>query len=82
MSARAVFVDEIATEEEASAILSAMGAGISVVATCHGASAEDLCSRKCLAPLILGGMFKSALILSRRQEGLSFLEASLSRVAV
>ena len=82
MSARAVFVDEIATEDEAAATLSAMGAGISVVATCHGGSAEELADRKCLMPLIDSGMFKNAIILSLGREGLFFRETSLARVAV
>ena len=46
MNAQMLFCDEIGDEQDASAIIDAQGAGIPIVATCHGSSLEDILSHK------------------------------------
>ena len=44
MNAQIIFCDEIGDEQDASAIIDAQGAGIPIVATCHGSSINDILS--------------------------------------
>ena len=74
LSAEAIFVDEIATEEEASAVLSALGVGVRVVATAHGDTLSGLRNRRVLSPLFECGMFGSVLIIQRNGSSFSLTE--------
>ena len=44
MNAQIIFCDEIGDERDASAIIDAQGAGVPIVATCHGSSISDILS--------------------------------------
>lgn len=44
MNAQIIFCDEIGDEQDASAIIDAQGAGIPLIASCHGSSIKDILS--------------------------------------
>ena len=44
MNAEVIFCDEIGDEQDASAIIDAQGAGVPIIATCHGSSLKDILS--------------------------------------
>lgn len=46
MNAQILFCDEIGDEQDAFAIIDAQGAGVPIIATCHGASINDIFSHK------------------------------------
>ncbi|MBR4628228.1 MAG: Flp pilus assembly complex ATPase component TadA [Ruminococcus sp.] len=59
-----IFCDEIASEEDAEAILSAHGSGVRFAATIHAVSYTDLISRKIASMLLSNGVFTHIVILS------------------
>lgn len=65
MSPDVVITDEIGKEEDALAIREVMCAGVSLVATAHGNSLEEVARRPALRCLFEGDMFERAIILSR-----------------
>lgn len=58
-----VVLDEIGTEEESKALLSAVNSGVSFVATAHGNSFEEVMRRPNIKTLINAGVFKRAVVL-------------------
>ena len=44
MNAQIIFCDEIGDEQDAAAIIEAQGAGVPIIATCHGSSLSDILS--------------------------------------
>lgn len=69
MSPDVIISDEIASNEDVNAICLANNTGVSVIATTHGNSIEDVKKRRILAPIFREGVFKQGLILSRRTDG-------------
>jgi stage III sporulation protein AA len=65
MSPDVVITDEIGREEDALAIREVMCAGVSLVATAHGGSLEEVARRPALKCLFEGDMFERAIILSQ-----------------
>jgi stage III sporulation protein AA len=65
MSPDVVITDEIGREEDALAIREVMCAGVSLVATAHGGSLEEVARRPALKCLFEGDMFERAVILSQ-----------------
>lgn len=65
MSPDVVITDEIGREEDALAIREVMLAGVSLVATAHGGSLEEVARRPALKCLFEGDMFERAIILSQ-----------------
>ncbi|AOZ91468.1 stage III sporulation protein AA [Paenibacillus crassostreae] len=65
MSPEVLLVDEIGRTEDAVAITEALHAGISVIATAHGSSIDELSQRPALASLIENQMFETYIILNR-----------------
>ena len=65
MSPDVVITDEIGREEDAIAIREVMCAGVSLVATAHGGSLEEVARRPALKCLFEGDMFERAVILSQ-----------------
>jgi len=65
MSAEVIIADEIATVEEANAILGAVGTGVTVITGAHAASFSDIGRRECLLPLLRSGAFEHAALLTR-----------------
>ncbi|HEY8418080.1 MAG TPA: stage III sporulation protein AA [Limnochordales bacterium] len=67
MAPRVLVTDELGTAADAAAVLEALHAGVSVIASAHGASWEEVAGRPALGPLVEGGAFERAVILSRRR---------------
>ncbi len=67
MSPQVLAVDEIGRQEDILPLTEALNAGISVLATAHGGSLEDIRRRPALGGLIGQGLFERIIILSRRR---------------
>jgi stage III sporulation protein AA len=65
MSPQVVAVDEIGRPEDAKAVMEALHAGVTVLATAHGQDLADVARRPALAELITVGAFERAVILGR-----------------
>lgn len=63
-----IIIDEIGSEEEASAMLSGMNSGVSFIATAHGGSFEEVLRRPNIKKLVDAGAFKKAVILEGKNE--------------
>ena len=61
-----VATDEIGSDEDARAVATALSAGASVLATCHGESIEQVKRRPHSSWLVSSGYFERIVILSRR----------------
>ena len=57
--------DEIFSESDSDALIGAIGAGITVFATAHGASADEVLKRKNIKRLVELGMFKTIVTVTR-----------------
>jgi stage III sporulation protein AA len=67
MSPQVIAVDEVGRPEDAHALVDALHAGVTVVATAHGTSPGDVMQRPGLRPLFEAGAFARAAVLSRRK---------------
>lgn len=67
MSPEILVVDELGRVEDSEAIHEAIYAGVSVFATVHGQSIEELTRRPTLAPLLKEQVFSRIIVLSRKQ---------------
>lgn len=67
MSPGVIATDEIGSEEDAEAVATALTAGASVLATCHGESVEQVKRRPYSSWLISSGYFERVVVLSRRR---------------
>lgn len=65
MAPQVVAVDEIGSQEDLTALLSAMNCGCAVLATVHGSSMEELRSRPVLGDMIGTGLFERYVFLER-----------------
>lgn len=65
MSAQIIIVDEISSHKDAAAMLAAVGAGVTVIATVHARSLGDAMKREYVKELILGGLFDSVCVIKR-----------------
>ncbi|MBM7646333.1 stage III sporulation protein AA [Scopulibacillus daqui] len=65
MSPEVLIVDEIGRKEDAEALQEALNAGISVIATVHGSSLDDLIKRPTLKSLLEGCIFQRFVELTR-----------------
>lgn len=65
MSPRVIVTDEIVCEKDVKAILKAVGTGVSVIATTHGDSIEEVRKRNILKPLFAGNVFSKAILIKR-----------------
>lgn len=72
LSAEVLIVDEISSLEDARAMMSALGAGVTVIATAHGASLDDAMRRDYIRELVLGGLFESVCVIERRAGDFSY----------
>ena len=77
MSAEVLVVDEISSIDDASAMLAALGAGVTVIATVHARGLGDAMRREYVKRLVDGGLFMSVCTITRKNEGFSF---SLDRI--
>ncbi len=67
MSCQVLATDEIGRKEDVAAILEAINAGQSVLATAHGANWQQLAERPIFQEMLSMGSFKRVVFLSRRQ---------------
>ncbi|MEC0089959.1 stage III sporulation protein AA [Paenibacillus macquariensis] len=65
MSPEVVIVDEVGRPEDVEAIIEALHAGISVIATAHGSSVDELSQRPAMAALMTNQLFERYVILNR-----------------
>lgn len=65
MSPQVLAVDEVGRPEDGTALMEALHAGVSVLATAHGSSVADVTRRPALRSLLESGAFDRAVILSR-----------------
>lgn len=65
MSPACIAVDEITADEDCTALIQAGWCGVSLLATAHATSVEDLKSRPVYLPLAKCGLFETAVILQR-----------------
>ena len=65
MSAEVVMVDEISSHDDARAMLSSLGAGVTVIATAHARSLGDALKRDYIRELVDGGLFSSICVIER-----------------
>lgn len=65
MSPGLIAADELSSDEDVKAVEEAAGCGVSVMATAHGASYEDVLSRPSLRPIMQSGIFKRHIIISK-----------------
>lgn len=63
MGPAAIAVDEITSEGDCDALLQAGWCGVSLLATAHAASREDLLGRPVYKPLVCGGLFDTLIVL-------------------
>ena len=62
-----VVLDEIGSDEEAGAMLSAVNTGVNFIATAHGSSLEEVLRRPNIKKLINAGAFKKAVVLCGKE---------------
>ncbi len=60
-----IAVDEITSDKDCRALIRGAWCGVSLLATAHAASKEDLFSRPVYKPLLMGGIFDTVIILQR-----------------
>ena len=72
MSAEVLIVDEISSREDALAMISSLGAGVSVIATVHARGLDDAMRREYVRDLVLGGLFENVCVISRKGREFSF----------
>ena len=60
-----IAVDEITQEADCAALARAVGCGVDLLATAHGASLQDLSRREVYRSLLDKGLFNTVLILRR-----------------
>jgi len=65
LSPQVVAVDEVGRAADAEAVMEALHAGVTVVATAHGADVADLSRRPALVALLQTGAFDRAVVLGR-----------------
>ena len=63
MGPTAIAVDEITAEEDCKAIMNAGWSGVSIFATAHAGSVDDLRSRPIYRPVINSGLFRDVLVM-------------------
>ncbi|MCM3136062.1 stage III sporulation protein AA [Paenibacillus polysaccharolyticus] len=72
MSPDVLIVDEIGRPEDAEAVMEALHAGVSVIATAHARDLSELAARPALKTLIAEQMFQRYVQLKRTGRGMSF----------
>lgn len=65
MGPTTIAVDEITSEEDCTALLQAGWCGVTLLATAHAASVEDLRSRQVYRPLVHSGLFSTVVVLRK-----------------
>ena len=66
MSPQVLITDEIATAEDAAAVMDASGCGIRVIASAHAGSAAEIMRRRDISGIIAAGAFDKVLLLKKQ----------------
>ena len=66
MSPQVLITDEIATAEDAEAVMDASGCGIRVIASTHAGSAAVIMRRRDISAIIAAGAFNKVLLLKKQ----------------
>ena len=72
MSAEVIVVDEISSADDSQALLSAIGAGATVIATVHAPNFEGAMGREYVSRLVTSGLFSSVCSVFRTNNAFSF----------
>ncbi|MDR1392261.1 MAG: stage III sporulation protein AA [Clostridiales bacterium] len=72
MSPDVLITDEIATKDDAKAVEQAIGCGVSIVATAHGESIDDVKTRKNIDFILGNGGFEQVITISRMGRSVNF----------
>ncbi|MCL1914638.1 MAG: stage III sporulation protein AA [Eubacteriaceae bacterium] len=67
MSPELIVTDEIAGDDDQSAVVSAISSGVSVLASAHGSTIEELSSRQYLHGIVQNGLFDRIVFMARGQ---------------
>ncbi len=70
MGPQLVVTDEVGSQADCEALAAALNAGVSVLASAHGGSREELLARPWLGDLLREGFFERLLLLKREPAGL------------
>lgn len=65
MGSTTIAVDEVTSERDCEALMKAGWCGVSLLATAHAATVEDLVNRPVYKPLVRSGLFETAVVLRR-----------------
>lgn len=65
MNSQAIICDEIGDDKDAAAIIEAQGAGIPIIASCHGSSLKEILSHKGIRDLHIAGIFSHYVKITR-----------------
>ncbi len=71
MSPQLIITDEISTAKDAQALIQCFGMGVSVIASTHGESINEVRNREYLAPILGNSGFKQIIMLSKEGRGLN-----------
>lgn len=71
MSPRLMITDEISSAEDAEAMMQCFGTGVSVIASTHGNSAEEIMMRENIKPLLGGIGFGQIVVLQKEGTGVN-----------
>ena len=66
MSPQVLITDEIATAEDAEAVMDASGCGIRVIASAQAGSAAEIMRRRDISGIIAAGAFNKVLLLKKQ----------------
>ena len=72
MNPQIIALDEISSEEDSAAVVTAANCGVKLFATAHADSPEDLVSRTCYRELLKQRVFDRLVIISREESGRKF----------
>ena len=79
MNPQVLAVDEITAPEDVAALRTAVGCGVTLLATAHGRDREDLERRELYRPLLREGMFQKLVRIFRREGGRQYEVEELGR---
>lgn len=80
LSAEVLIVDEISSREDAAAMLSAIGAGVTVIATAHAHSLADAMRREYIRELVRSRLFDTVCVISRQNGMFSYTSERIDGV--
>ena len=72
MSCEVLVVDEISSREDSRAMISAIGAGVTVIATAHARSFSEVVKREYVRELVDAGLFNTVCVISRNAGRFAF----------